>query len=131
MGRERRPHQPIAAEAHLMIRSEVARLGLADIHFTDALRHAFYGRQRETGECRSALVLSQPENMMVALVGGASPRRPAFPLPQSLKYWRRSEWPRITWLTPSATSMAAEISPVKAPSSAKCIFWAPPGLQNL
>ncbi len=31
----------------------------------------------------------------------------------------------ITWLTPIATSMDAEISPVKAPCSAKCMFWAP------
>ena len=30
----------------------------------------------------------------------------------SLKYWRRSEWPRRTWVTPMATSMVGEVSPV-------------------
>ena len=33
----------------------------------------------------------------------------------SLKYWRRSEWPMMTYLTPSSLSISAEISPVNAP----------------
>ena len=30
----------------------------------------------------------------------------------SAKYWRRSEWPMITYFTPASTSMPVEISPV-------------------
>ena len=30
----------------------------------------------------------------------------------SPKYWRRSEWPMITWLHPADTIISAEISPV-------------------
>src|SRR3954451_12931890 len=42
----------------------------------------------------------------------------------SLKYWRRSEWPRTTASTSSSTSIGAEISPVNAPDSPSCMFWA-------
>src|ERR1019366_7313896 len=43
----------------------------------------------------------------------------------SLKYCRRSECPMITCVTWIAVSIAGEISPVKAPSFAQCIFCAP------
>jgi len=39
--------------------------------------------------------------------------------------WRRSEWPVSTHVQPASRSMAAEISPVKAPASAGYIFCAP------
>src|SRR6478672_3635127 len=42
----------------------------------------------------------------------------------SPKYCRRSEWPTIAPRTPSSSSIGAETSPVKAPSSAQCTFWA-------
>src|SRR5262249_9222371 len=43
----------------------------------------------------------------------------------SPKYCRRSECPTITCVTPKATSMGAETSPVNAPSSFQCTFCAP------
>src|SRR5215472_2383571 len=39
--------------------------------------------------------------------------------------WRRSEWPRMTWVTPNSLSIGADTSPVKAPRSSKCMFCAP------
>ena len=48
----------------------------------------------------------------------------ATPSSVSAKYWRLSEWPRITCVTPASTSIGAETSPVKAPSFSKCMFWA-------
>ena len=42
----------------------------------------------------------------------------------SLSYWRRSEWPRITYCA-SPSSISGDVSPVKAPDSAACIVWAP------
>src|SRR5690606_10151613 len=42
----------------------------------------------------------------------------------SLKYARRSLWPKITVFAPTLFSIFAEISPVKAPSLLWCIFWA-------
>src|SRR5215211_4641041 len=47
----------------------------------------------------------------------------------SLKYWRRSEWPRTTASTSSSTSIGAETSPVKAPDSSSCMFRAVNGAQ--
>ena len=43
----------------------------------------------------------------------------------SAKYWRRSEWPVMTYSTPRSTSMSALISPVKAPLFSKWTFSAP------
>src|ERR1017187_5697893 len=43
----------------------------------------------------------------------------------SLKYWRRSLWPMMVWLAPTALIMGPEILPVKAPSLAHPIFCAP------
>ena len=43
----------------------------------------------------------------------------------SAKYWRRSEWPSTTYCAPTALSMSAEISPVKAPLFSQCMFCAP------
>ena len=37
----------------------------------------------------------------------------------SAKYWRRSEWPVMTYSTPRSTSISALISPVKAPLFSK------------
>ena len=48
----------------------------------------------------------------------------ATPSSVSAKYCRRSEWPRIAWVTPMSFSIAGETSPVKAPSFSKCMFWA-------
>ena len=63
--------------------------------------------------------------------GSARGRRPAPPAPcgasassVSPKNWRRSEWPRTTASTSSSTSIGAETSPVKAPDSSSCMFWA-------
>src|SRR4029077_15556444 len=42
----------------------------------------------------------------------------------SAKNWRRSEWPSTTASTSSSTSIGAETSPVKAPHSSSCMFWA-------
>src|SRR5256714_12494751 len=42
----------------------------------------------------------------------------------SPKYCRRSEWPTIAPWTPSSDRIFVEPSPVKAPSSAQCTFWA-------
>ena len=42
----------------------------------------------------------------------------------SLKYSRRSECPKIVVFTPIDSSIEADTSPVKAPFSAKCMFWA-------
>ncbi len=36
----------------------------------------------------------------------------ATPSSVSAKYCRRSEWPRIAWVTPMSFSIAAETSPV-------------------
>ena len=43
----------------------------------------------------------------------------------SAKYWRRSEWPTMTYSTPRSTSISALISPVKAPDFSKWTFSAP------
>ena len=37
----------------------------------------------------------------------------------SAKYWRRSEWPTMTYSTPRSSSMSALISPVNAPDFSK------------
>src|SRR3954452_13499294 len=42
----------------------------------------------------------------------------------SPKYWRRSEWPRMTPSTPTSSSIGAETSPVNALSPSSCMFWA-------
>ena len=46
----------------------------------------------------------------------------ATPWSVSAKYCRRSEWPRMAWVTPMSFSIAAETSPVNAPSFSKCMF---------
>src|ERR1022692_353229 len=43
----------------------------------------------------------------------------------SPKYCRRSECPMMTWVTPRASNIAAEVSPVNAPSCFQCTFWPP------
>ncbi len=43
----------------------------------------------------------------------------------SLKNSRRSLWPSSTMVAPTSLTIAAEISPVQAPSSAQCMFCAP------
>ena len=43
----------------------------------------------------------------------------------SPKYWRRSEWPTITYEQSSAVSIVAEISPVYAPFGSLCTSCAP------
>src|SRR6202163_2473542 len=43
----------------------------------------------------------------------------------SPKYWRRSLWPMITYEQPTDLSIAADTSPVNAPSLAQNIFCAP------
>ena len=48
----------------------------------------------------------------------------------SPKTWRRSEWPRMTWVTPNALSIGAETSPVNAPLSSKCMFCAPSAIDR-
>src|SRR5574344_368339 len=43
----------------------------------------------------------------------------------SAKYWRRSEWPTMQYLTPASTSILVAISPVNAPWSSQWAFSAP------
>ncbi len=43
----------------------------------------------------------------------------------SPKYWRRSEWPMMTWVQPISSSMAGQISPVYAPSFSQYRSCAP------
>jgi len=43
----------------------------------------------------------------------------------SPKYWRRSLWPMMTYLTSRSASMSAETSPVNAPDFSKYRFSAP------
>src|SRR6185503_8794388 len=43
----------------------------------------------------------------------------------SPKYWRRSEWPTITYTQPASFNMLTETSPVNAPFGSQCTFCAP------
>ncbi len=43
----------------------------------------------------------------------------------SPKYWRRSEWPTITYLAPASRIIPVEISPVNAPWSSQWQFSVP------
>src|SRR6266446_6936366 len=47
----------------------------------------------------------------------------------SPKYWRRSLWPMITCEQPTDLSIAAETSPVNAPSLAQNMFCAPTAMR--